>query len=226
MGRMAARSTPEPVPLSVRAQLLATEHSGLVAARSAAQSEMLTRITIVLTLVSAGLVSLALVGQATGFAGDFGPFSIAVLTLVAVVGTLTQIRVIMVAHEDLMYVLAMNRLRAAYFEIDPSLAPYFMTSPHDDRAGSRRTYDFFDNRPSFIHVGGSSMVLVMTVNSALLGLLGAAIAKALAAPTWALFLIAIAVAVAFWVASLVRGERSYRRVWVTYLPVNPTVQAD
>ena len=46
--------------LSRRAQLLATEHWGLLAARSTAQSEVLTRITIFLLLVfylSTGVIS-------------------------------------------------------------------------------------------------------------------------------------------------------------------------
>src|SRR3954471_22775255 len=106
-GPLAAAGAPEPSPsasdplLARRAQILATEHWGLLAARGAAQSEMLTRITIFLTLVSAGLVSLALVGQATNFTGYFGAFSIAVLALIALVGVLTQVRVLLVANEDL-----------------------------------------------------------------------------------------------------------------------------
>lgn len=222
MVRMAKTPASEPVPASVRAQLLATEHWGLLAARGAAQSEMLTRITIFLTLVSAGLVSLALVGQATSFTGYFGAFSIAVLALVVVVGVLTQIRVLLVANEDLMYVLAMNRMRAAYVAIDPGVAPYLMASTHDDLAGSQRTYDFFGKRPDLIHVGGSSMVLIITVNGALLGLLAAAIASALGAPMWLLFVLAIVIALAYVALGAIRGERSYRRVWSDFEPLNPT----
>ena len=109
---------PPPPASSVRAQLLATEHWGLLAARSTAQNEVLTRISIFLTLFSAGLVSIALIGQATKFAGVFGPASIAVLAIVVIIGQLTQIRVINIGYEDLMYVLAMNRMRAAYVELD------------------------------------------------------------------------------------------------------------
>ena len=49
-------------PSSVRAQLLATEHWSLRATRSTTQSEVLSRITTFLMLVSASIVSLALVG--------------------------------------------------------------------------------------------------------------------------------------------------------------------
>ena len=54
---------------SLRAQMLATEHWSLLASRSTTQSEVLTRIAIFLTLVSAGLVTLGVLGNATGFSG-------------------------------------------------------------------------------------------------------------------------------------------------------------
>jgi hypothetical protein len=37
-------------------------------------------------------------------------------------------------------IMGMNRIRAAYVAIDPGLAPYFVASWHDDRAGLMRTY--------------------------------------------------------------------------------------
>ena len=107
------------VPLSVRAQLLATEHWSLLASRSTTQGEVLTRISMFLMFTSASLVSLALVGQATRFSDMFLLLAALVLFVDVVIGLLTQIRVLNVAQEDLMYVLAMNRLRAAYLELDP-----------------------------------------------------------------------------------------------------------
>ena len=46
----------EAVPPSLRAQLLATEHWSLLASRSTTQNELLVRIAIFLTLVSASVV--------------------------------------------------------------------------------------------------------------------------------------------------------------------------
>jgi hypothetical protein len=66
-------------PSSVRAQLLATEHWSLLATRSTAQSEVLSRITTFLMLVSASIVSLALIGQATRFGGRFTTFALLLL---------------------------------------------------------------------------------------------------------------------------------------------------
>lgn len=219
---MAAPSLPPQPPPSVRAQLLATEHWGLLAARSTAQSEVLTRITIFLTLFSAGLVSIALIGNATDFDGMFGPSAVTVLAIVVIIGQLTQVRVINVGTEDLMYVLAMNRMRAAYVDIDPGIEPYLMASTHDDEAGSTRTYDFFGTRTTASHVIGSSMVLIIVVNAILLGLLAAAISLTAGAPSWLTFSIGGVIAVAFSVVAAVRAQRGYLAHWRKYRPMNPT----
>ena len=219
-----AAPPPEPseVPLSVRAQLLATEHWSLLASRSTTQNEVLARISMFLTLVSAALVSLALVGQATGFSDAFVVFAIAVLGVVCLVGILTQLRVVNVALEDLMYVLAMNRLRAAYVDLDPGVAPYLMASPHDDQSGSRQTYYFLGPRRGFTHVAGSSMVFIIAVNSAMIGLLAAAIAGILSAPTPVVVIVGAILGLAFFVVSIVYGGRGYSGVWRTHMPLRPS----
>ena len=115
-------------PPSVRAQLLATEHWSLLAARSTTQSEFLSRITTFLMLVSASIVGLALIGQATRFGGRFLTFALVLLGMVVMIGTLTQIRVVNASNEDLAHVIGMNRLRAAYLELDPGIERYLVTS--------------------------------------------------------------------------------------------------
>ena len=89
-----AENPSEDVPVSVRAQLLATEHWSLLASRSTTQNELLVRIAIFLTLVSASVVSLALIGQATDFDGRFDAFTIVLFSILLLVGTLTLLRVI------------------------------------------------------------------------------------------------------------------------------------
>ena len=211
----------EPTP-SVRAQLLATEHWSLLASRSTTQNEVLTRISIFLTLVSAGLVSLALVGQATRFSDAFLVFAMVVLGFVAIVGVLTEMRVRNVAIEDLMYVLAMNRLRAAYLELDPEIEKYFLASPHDDMRGSRLTYDFFGTRGSFSQVAGSSVVFIAAVDAVLVGLLGAGVAGAFAAPAPTVVLIGSLCGVAYLAATIAIGGRRYYSLWRTYTPYSPS----
>src|SRR5438128_1820322 len=116
------------VPPAVRAQLLATEHWSLLSTRTMAQNEVLTRITTFLMLVSASIVSLALVEQVTRFDGRFITFALVLLGLLVIVGTLTQMRVRNQSIEDLAHVIGMNRLRAAYIELDPGLERFLVTS--------------------------------------------------------------------------------------------------
>ncbi len=213
------------VPPPSRAQMLATEHWGLLASRSTAQSEVLTRISMFLTLVSASLVSLALVGQATRFTDAFIGFAIGVLAFVSVVGILTQVRVINVGMEDLMYVLAMNRLRAAYIAIDPGIRPYLMASPHDDQAGSVQTYYFLGRRRPGSQVAGSSMVFIIAVNSALVGLLVAAITAILSVPVPIVVIIGVLAGLTYLATSVARGGRRYQAVWTDHEPVNPSPPA-
>ena len=124
----------EAVLPSVRAQLLATEHWSLLASRSTTQNELLVRIAIFLTLVSASVVSLALVGQATDFDGRFDVFTILLFSILLLVGTLTLLRVCNGGDEDLACVIGMNRLRAAYIEIDPGIDHYFRELPNSESA--------------------------------------------------------------------------------------------
>ena len=128
------------MPAAVRAQILATEHWSLLATRSMIWSEVMSRITIHLTIASASLVVLALFAQASGFDGAFQVMSIGLAAAVLVMGTLTQARVVNASIDDSSAILGMNRLRAGYLDIDPSLAPYFVTSAHDDQQGLMDTY--------------------------------------------------------------------------------------
>lgn len=207
---------------SLRIQILATEHWSLLASRSTTQNEVLSRIGMFLTLVSAALVSLALVGQATRFTGPFPVFAIAVLVIVDIVGVLTQVRVVNVAMEDLMYVLALNRLRGSYVEVDPGVAPSLMASPFDDRPGAEHTYYFLTPKRGASQVAGSSMIFVIAVNATLIGLLVAVIASLLGAALWGSAVVGAAVALLFAAGSTLVGGRRFSRVWVDHEPLHPS----
>ena len=144
---------------SVRAQLLATEHYSLLASRSTTQNELLVRIAIFLTLVSASVVSLALIGQTTDFDGRFDAFTIVLFSILLLVGTLTLLRVYNGGEEDHAYVIGMNRLRAAYAELDPgstatSSRPRAMTTAGSARR--TRTSHTADGTYSSLRAAGRS----------------------------------------------------------------------
>jgi hypothetical protein len=174
--------TPNEVEPSVRAQLLGTEHYSLLASRSTTQNELLVRIAIFLTLVSASIVSLALVGQATDFDGRFDASTIVLFSIVLLVGTLTLLRVQNGSEEDHAYVIGMNRLRAAYAELDPGIDRYFVTSAHDDPQGIGQTYTYFPHSAWHVQLVASSWMFILVVDTVVASVLGGLVANAADAP--------------------------------------------
>jgi hypothetical protein len=202
----------------VRAQLLATEHWGLLASRSTTQAEVLTRIGIFLTLVSAGLVSIGLLGQVTRFADWFPAAALSVLAFLSLIGLMTEVRVHNASEEDMMYVVAMNRLRGAYVDLDAGVERYFLASADDDEAGMARTYSFMRKR-SISHGFGSSGALIAFVTGLVLGLLAGGIVTVAGGPIG----VAIAVGAATWLANIAGmtayGMRAYARAWRDHVPL-------
>lgn len=208
--------------LARRLQILATEHWGLLAARGTAQSEVLTRITIYLTLVSAGLVTVGLLGQATRFSGWFATAALGILAFLSLVGLLTLMRVMAVSEEDMMYVLAMNRLRGAYAQLDAEASRYFLASIHDDVAGMRQTYSFLRPRGSAEQMLASSAFLTVLVNAIVVGLLGSgAVVEGGGTLGWAIA-VGAALGVVVVAASVVRGGATFLGAWRRYTPLRPT----
>ena len=77
---------------AVRTQILATEHWSLLATRSITWNEVFSRASMFLTMLSAAVVALALVAQATDFGPGFRLFALLVLPVVLLVGVATVIR--------------------------------------------------------------------------------------------------------------------------------------
>lgn len=208
--------------LSRRVQMLSTEHWGLLAARSTAQNEVLARITIYLALVSAVLITTGLLGQASDFRGWFPAAALSLLAFLLLVGLLTQVRVFNVAEEDMMFVVAMNRLRTGYVDVDPALEDLFLEATTDDIRGMEITYSFLRRRGSLSQVTGGSAFLISLVNACVLGVLGGGLAAALGADVvWAV-LIGAMLGVAFAIMAVSAGYRGFRTVWTRYIPRRPT----
>ncbi len=177
-----ASSRDAATPPAVRAQLLATEHWSLLATRSLIWTEAFNRTGTFLTVVSATVVALALVAQATEFGEDFQVVALLLLPLVLVIGLATTLRVTDVNMEDAYLVIGMNRLRRAYVELAPGLEHYLVTGHHDDLPGIFQTYAYGHHV-----VGGTIRMLASTpavlaaVNGMIAGVLVALIADLLGA---------------------------------------------
>ena len=135
--------------------------------------------------------------------------SIGLTSAVLVLGTLTGIRVHNASVDDAAMLLGMNRLRAAYVEMDPSLARFLVTGWHDDVAGLMRSYSMGARRGQLSHVLGSTSIFMVAVNSMLAGTLGALVADAAGAPVAGVSLVGVLAGLAYLGVMLEVGRRSF-----------------
>lgn len=184
---------------AVRVQILATEHWSLLATRSMTWNEVFSRASMFITVLSAAVVALALVAQATGFGPGFRLFALLVFPIVLLVGVTTFIRLGDANGEDLALVIGMNRLRHAYLELAPELEPYFTTGHHDDLASAMVTYGP-GHRLRVSRVLAGTPTIVAAINVVLFGIFAALIAQALRAsePVAVVIGIVVGLAAAGW----------------------------
>ena len=151
------------------AAILATEHWSLLAARSLIWNEAMSRATVFLTTLSASIIALALLADATGFGQQTTSLALVLFPIVFLLGIAAYVRLVQINTEEFQLVLAMNRLRHAYLEIEPGLERYFTTGHHDDEPGVIATYmlDGPSRKWLAAHFLVNTPTIVATVNSAL-----------------------------------------------------------
>jgi hypothetical protein len=188
---------------------LSTEHWSLLGTRSMTWAEVMSRITIHLTVVSALLVVLVLTAQRTGFGPAFRVMSIGFASVALVMGTLTAIRVNMASQEDACLVAAMNRIRHAYVDLAPEIEPYLTTSIHDDNRGLMHTYAMGQPRRVPFHILASTSFFLMVVNGIVAGTLGALVASALDAGPAVVAVVGVLAGTAYVLGHLEIGRRIF-----------------
>jgi hypothetical protein len=151
------------------AAILAAEHWSLLAARSLIWNEAMSRATVFLTVLSASIIALALLADATGFGSQTATLALVLLPVVFLLGIAAYARLVQINTEEFELVLAMNRLRQAYLQIEPGLERFFTTGRHDDERGVIATYmlDGPSRRWLVVHFLVNTPTIVATVDSAL-----------------------------------------------------------
>lgn len=215
---------PTDAELARRVSMLTAEHAGLQAQRASTQSEVLVRQGLFLTFAGAILVSLGLVAQAIGFTDGFFVIAVCALAVVALLGFQTLLRQANADAEDIMYVLAMNRIRGAYAELDPEVSPAFLASTHDDHVGAYRTYYFFGKRRNV--VPASAAIFLTIVTSGVVGLLGGSISALAGVGLAGSVAIGCASAVASLLGVLIWTGLSFRTMQRTNTPRYPSPGSD
>jgi hypothetical protein len=197
---------------AVRAQILATEHWSLLATRSMIWNEIFSRASMFITVLSAAVVALALVAQATAFGSGFRLFAVLVLPVVLLVGMATFLRLSDANTDDFGLVLGMNRLRHAYLELAPELEPYFVTGHHDDMAGMTQSYGL-GYHAGLGRVLAATPNLIAIIDAVIFGVLAALIALLLGFPDAAAVAIGVAAALGAVIGFALLVFRTSTRVW-------------
>jgi uncharacterized membrane protein YuzA (DUF378 family) len=162
-------------------EILATEHWSLAATRTLGCTEMVGRATMFIAILSAIVVALALVAQATQFGRTTLELALPLLAVALFVGVMTFARSLVLSFEDARCVAGMNLLRHGYLELIPELQPYFVTG-HDgaERGGLEHGAS---QRPRNLIASLTTIAgVVAALNSSLVGTIAADVAALLGAP--------------------------------------------
>jgi hypothetical protein len=181
------------LPPDLRLQILTTEHWSLLSTRALTWSEATGRAAMFLSALSAAVVALALVAQATSFGEGFATFALLILPIVLFLGVATFVRLVEINHEDERWVIGMNLLRHAYLVAAPELRPFFITGWHDDEAGIMATFGARTGPGRFAHEFVTTPGVLAVVNGALAGVVAGVVGPRLGAGTSATVAVALAV---------------------------------
>jgi hypothetical protein len=216
-----------PTPVQIRLQILSTEHWSLLASRGLAWNESFTRASMFLSTLTGSIVALSLIGGVDGFNDAFFVVALIVLPVVLFVGIGTWFRMGAANYHDAIAVAGMNRIRAAYLEIAPDLAPYFVMGVHDDAPGIGLTMAVPPGTAPVVHLIAGTPTLVMVLNAIVAGAI-AGIAAIRFAGTQALAAVALAVAMAAIVlaAEFNSARQKIRRSQQAVKPMFPTPPDD
>jgi hypothetical protein len=162
-----------PTAVQLRLQILSTEHWSLLASRSLAWNEAFSRAGTYLSTLSASIVALGLIGGIDGFGDAFFAFAFVLLPVVLFIGIGAWLRMAASNYHDARTIIGMNRIRAAYLQIAPELAPFFVMGSNDDPEGVAITMAVPPGTPQIVHLMASTPFLIVTLNSVVAGAIGA-----------------------------------------------------
>jgi hypothetical protein len=111
---------------------MTSEHFTLQSARSIINAEIMSRVNIYYTTLSAILIATAFLAQVPGMAYLFRIFAWIAFPVTVLLGIFTFARVIVLGRLDYTYVRAINRARHFYIQAAPQVERYLLFPPYDD----------------------------------------------------------------------------------------------
>jgi hypothetical protein len=213
----------EPTPTQVKLQILSTEHWSLLASRGLAWNESFSRAGMFLSTLSGSIVALGLIGSVDGFHDAFFVAALVILPVDLFVGIGTWFRMSATNYHDAVAVSGMNRIRAAYLEIAPDLAPYFVMGVHDDAHGVSITMAVPPGTHQLMHLIAGTPTLVMVLNAIIAGAITAlALVRFWSIGGLTTIAVALTVAIVALAAQLRVARRNIRRGQQALQPMFPT----
>jgi hypothetical protein len=203
--------------------ILTQEHASLLATRSLTWTESFARAALFLSVLSASVIVLGLVGPATGFGPEFVGFALVILPVALFVGVATYVRIDQGNREDISWVVGMNRVRQGYVQIRPTAAPFLMAGTTDDRPGIMRSMGLFaDEGYSVGHFFVTIPGMIAVIDAVLAGAI-AGIAGSLAGISMAgLIAFAVLVGLAFGLYLGRLSQQLMERMLASYVPAFPS----
>ena len=157
-------------------QILSTEHWSLLATRNLIWTESFARAGLFLSLLSASVVALSLIGTESD---DFFTFALILLPVTLFIGIATFFRLDDANREEALWMGAMNRIRHAYVTMVPAVAERLVSGFTDDPMGVGRSYGLTgDVRYTILHFFVTMPGMIAVVDAVIAAVIaGAAFSK-------------------------------------------------
>ena len=157
-------------------QILSTEHWSLLSSRSLIWNESFARAGLFLSLLSASVVALSLIGTESE---DFLTFALILLPVTLFIGVATFFRLDDANREEALWMGAMNRIRHAYVTMVPAVAERLVSGFTDDPMGVGRSYGLTgDVRYTILHFFVTMPGMIAVVDAVIAAVIaGAAFSK-------------------------------------------------
>ena len=205
-------------------QILATEHWSLLSSRSLIWNESFARAGLFLSLLSASVVALSLIGTESE---DFLTFALILLPVTLFIGIATFFRLDDANREEALWMGAMNRIRNAYVTMVPAVAERLVSGFTDDPLGIGRSYGLTgDVRYTILHFFVTMPGMIAVVDAVIAAVIAAAALSKMSMDGAGVGVVAVVVGLVTAVLLGLRSQRAFNGFVSTYRPRFPEPPPD